>query len=250
MRTNRTTSCPRVALALALGAALAACAHTEPLTYRPGPPAAGAARLPTRLAVLPLQDGTEDFTKEGSLFQPETLRLNLVKGGVAGTLEPLTPPLWSRALAAELDASGRFRSARFVYEAGEAVEEDLILSGTIRRAYAYGGWDRPGEFEVELRATRRQGGAPAWTRTVIQRPVGSRAAYQACGASVSCMNEVSHAHLNATLRAMFEEAGADLARALSGGARPAPQAPTPTQPGAAPPPEKVEDTIQRILDGR
>lgn len=249
MRTRATTRRFGAALALALAAALAGCAHTEPLTYRPGPPAAGAARLPVRLAVLPLQDGTEDFTKEGSVFQPETLRLNLVKGGVAGTLEPVTPPMWSRALAAELDASGRFRSARFVYEAAEAVEEDLVVSGTIRRAYAFGSWDRPGEFEVELRATRRQGGAPAWTRTVIQRPVGSRASYDACGASVSCVNQVSHAHLNATLRAMFEEAGADLARALSGG-RPAPQAAPAGQPAAAPPPERVEDTIQRILDGR
>jgi len=245
-----------IIMALAAGLALGGCGGARVVAYRPRPPGAAAPggpaapAPPARLAVLPFVDATEDFTQRGSIWEPEGLSYNMVKGGMAGALEPMTPPLWARAFPEELAASGRFRSARFVFEAGEAPEADWLITGTIHKAYLFGGWEQPSQFELELRAGARRGGPPAWVRTVSRAPLTPRDLYEGCYVSVSCSIGRVHDHVVGIVQALYEEASADLARALAGGGRPAGQ-PTPAgQPGTAPPPEKVDDTIRRILEGR
>lgn len=251
MRVNVVRQGRAVVLALAAGLALAGCGSTRVLTYRPRPPAApgaaGAQQLPARIAVLPFADETEAFGQRGSIFDPDELTYNMVKVGAWDSLEPLTPPLLAKAFAEELAASGRFRSARFVYEAAEASEADWLVTGAVRKAYMAGGWERPNEYELELRATRRTGGPPAWVKTVSHARPSPRDLYEGCGVSVSCSAGRLHDSVLAVLQDLFEEAGADLARALAGGGRPAAPAGSAPQPDAK---EPVDDTIRRILEGR
>ncbi len=116
-----------------------------------------------------------------------------------------------------------------------------------------GGWETPSQFELELRAVRRKDGRPVWEQTVTRSPKTNRNLYDGCGMSLECMNDRLAANLNPVMRELFAEAGADLATAVGG--RPAgaanggPGAPTPA--GVAPkPPEPVEDTIKRIMEGK
>lgn len=233
---------------LALLALLAAgCARTAPFVYRPGGPAVGAAPLPARLAVLSFEDGTEPYEMKGSRFNPDGLWFNLARGGIGGTIEPVTAPLWARAFAQELAASGRFREVRFRTEAAEVVDEDYLVSGALTRADIAGAPQVPSTLELRLAATRRLDGRRVWERTVTRSVLGDNKEYEGCGASVSCMNERSHAFLNRILAGMFEEAGADLARVLAG----RPSAPPAAAPGAKPAAaEPVDETIRKILEGR
>jgi len=242
---HRTTATLAV-LALLLGAG---CAQTTPFIYRPGGPAAGAVALPARLAVLPFEDATEAYEKKGSVFKPETLWFNLARGGIGGTIEPVTAPLWARSFAQELAASGRFRAVRYCTEAAEAVGDDYLVSGVLLHADVGGAFESTSRFELRLSAVRRQGGQRVWERTVLRTPKGDRQEYDGCGASVTCMNERSHASLNRMLADMFEEAGADLASAIAGkaGARPAAVPPAGGKPAPA---EPVDETIRKILEGK
>jgi len=234
----------RVTLALLAVLLGAGCARTMPFVYRPGGPAAGAAPLPARLAVLPFEDGTEPYEMKGSRFSPDGLWFNLARGGIGGTIEPVTAPLWARSIAQELGASGRFRSVRFHMEAGEVVDEDYVVTGALARADISGAPQVPSTFELRLAAARRQDGRRVWERVVTRSILGDKEEYDGCGSSLSCMNERSHAFLNRVLAGMFEEAGADLARTLAGKPGAAATAPGPA---AA---EPVDETIRRILEGK
>ena len=72
--------------------------------------------------------------------------------------------------------------------------------------------------------------------------------YEACGKfGISCIVDHMHEDFRLVLAGMFEEAGADLARNLAGGAS-APGAKT--APGPAAGSEPVDDTIRKILEGK
>ena len=223
----------------------AGCASTRPFVYQPGTPRAGVPRVPVKVAVLPFRDGTEDFTRRGNVFQADTLAYNLAKTGIGGTIAAVTPPLWARAFADDLSASGRFQAARFAFDPSEVTDEEYVVDGTVLKAYAAGGWDVPSQFALELRAVRRKDGRSVWERTVARSPKGDRSAYDGCGASLECMNDRVHAELNKILHELFDEAGEDLAKALGG--RPASGAGDAAR-GAEP--ESVERTIQRIMEGK
>lgn len=234
---------------LALLAALlgAGCARTAPFVYQPGGPAAGAAPVPARLAVLPFEDATEPYEMKGSRLRPEGLWFNLARGGIGGTIEPVTAPLWARSFALELAASGRFRAVRFLVEAAEVVDEDYVVSGALAQADVAGAPQAPSRFELRLAADRRQDGRRVWERTVTRSVLGDEKEFEGCGSSVSCINERSHAFLNRLLVGMFEEAGADLARTLSGRPGVAPGPAPGARPAAS---EPVDQTIRRILEGK
>lgn len=205
-----------VAAGLLLGAG---CSATPTLVYKPGPPEAGVARVPVRLAVLPFADGTEDFTRRGKVLEPETLRFNLAKSGIDGQINALTPAFFAKSFAEELAASGRFRSVRFLYDASELVDEDYRIEGTVDKATVSGAWNQPNDFVLRFRAMRAADSLPVWEKTVSRSYVNTPDLYAGCGASDRrCQADRGQAHMNEVMRGIFSEAGAALAAALRPGA--------------------------------
>lgn len=234
------------ALALAAG-----CSSKPAYVYRPSEPSPNGRRLPVRLAVFPFADGTEDFTKRGSVLSPEGLSINLAKTGIQGSLDALTPEYWAKAFADETAASGDFRSVRFVYAESELSGEDYRIEGTVDKATVRGG-DQPNEFALRLRAFRAADRAPAWEKPVSRRWKRTAAELVAeCGPrNAECRVERHRADLDRAMREMLKEAGGDLARALappdvsvSPGGLPPEESP------AVPAPESVDREIERILKG-
>lgn len=207
-------------LPFAVAALAGACA--TPFVYRPGGPAAGGPRAPVRLAVVPLADGTGDFVER--IVPGKERRWNLARKGFVDKIGALPPALWSRALADELAASGRFRAVRFAYGAADLGDADYVVGGRLLEAYG-----PPGEWAMELEASRPGDGRVVWRRRVART-------FERWD-----MSEL-HPRLNQAMREMFDEAGADLARAL--GDRPA------DGDGRGVPAEPVQRTIERILEGK
>ena len=170
--------------------------------------------FPFVAAVLPFNDGTEDFTKQGSVFEPESLKFNLAKTGIAGIITAVTPELWAKAFADDMAASGAFRAARFIYSPSELVDEDFYIEGTLEKAYAAGGWTRPSEYILGLRAVRRSDKKPAWEKKVTRELMSRKSDFDGCGASMQCMADRSHAAMNMVMQGMFAEARTDFMAAL------------------------------------
>jgi hypothetical protein len=213
-----------------------------------------------KVAVLPFKDGTEDFTKRGSILAPETLYYNLAKSGIGGTINAMTPDLWAKAFADDMAASGAFRAVRFVYTPSELVDEDLYIEGTVLKATAAGAWVNPNEFALGLRALRRADKIPVWEKEVSRTWKNTPDMIKGCGDfGIQCMVDRSHADTNRVMRELFAEARADLVATLSGsqaggGGLPVvggePARPGTSRPSAPPAPESTEQTIERILEGK
>ena len=236
----------------------AGCGVNMTFVYKPGPPAAGGPKFPVKVAVLPFKDGTEDFTKRGSVFDAENLMFNLAKSGIDGIINPLTPDLWARAFADDMAASGAFRAVRFVYSPSELVDEEFTIEGTLEKAYAAGGWTRPSEYVLGLRAVRRSDKKPAWEKKVTRELLSRKSDFDGCGTSMRCMADRSHAGMNLMMQGMFGEARTDFMAALGSppgspagedGLPPAEEAwkDKATSPQA---PESVEETIEKILKAK
>ena len=196
---------------------IAGNARDTMFVYKPGPPAADGPKLPLKVAVLPFKDGTEDFTKRGSIFASETLFYNLAKSGISGMIPALTPDLWAKAFADEMAASGAFRAVRFVYTPSELVDEDLYIEGAVLKATATGGWVNPNEFVLELRALRRADNRPVWEKEftrVWKLPI---TIYDGCRNN-QCSMDRYHAEMNRAMQGMFSEARADLVATLGSAA--------------------------------
>ncbi len=230
---------------------LAGKASGTTFVYQPNVPVVGGPKLPVKVAVLPFKDGTEDFTKQGSAFDAESLKFNLAKTGIAGIINPLLPELWAKAFADDMAASGAFRAVRFVYSPSELVDEDFYIEGTVKKAYAAGGWTRPSEYVLGLRAVRRADNKPAWEKEVTRELLSRKSDFDGCGTSMQCMADRSHAAMNLVMQGMFAEARTDFMAAL--GSPPGNRtgedamgegAPTPRGP------ESLEQTIERILKAK
>jgi hypothetical protein len=240
----------------------AGCGVNMTFVYKPGPPAAGGPKLPVKVAVLPFKDGTEDFTKRGSVFDAENLVFNLAKSGIDGIINPLTPDLWAKAFADDMAASGAFRAVRFVYSPSELVDEEFIIEGTLEKAYAAGGWTKPSVYAIGFRAVRRSDNRLAWEKEVTRELMARKSDFDGCGTKMQCMADRSHAAANMVMQGMFAEARTDLVRTVgppsgSGTGREdflsVPSAAgeaTRTPPSRPPTPETVEQTIDRILQGK
>ncbi|HEY5997231.1 MAG TPA: hypothetical protein VIU29_09420 [Candidatus Deferrimicrobiaceae bacterium] len=238
------------ALAFLSLAALAGCGGASRFSYKPVASSGGALRLPVKVAVLPFKDATEDFTTRGNLLVPSGRTLNLVKAGIPGTADALTPELWGKAFADDLAASGAFRTVGFFYSRSEPVDEDLLIEGTVRKAYCVGSMDRPSEIELAFRALRRADGRVAWEKDVSR--VWTPRIVRNCGFGVRCIIDQRYEDINRAMQALFAEAREDLVRTLAllpeGGAAT----------GATPPRDRpagakagsVEETIEDILDGK
>ena len=250
-----------VPLAAVVLAMMAGCGGNSTFVYKPGGPAAEGMQVPVKVAVLPFKDGTEDFTKRGSVLAPETLYYNLAKAGIGGQITALTPDLWAKAFADDTAAAGVFRSVRFVYGPSELVDEDLYIEGTLEKATVSGAWVNPSEFALGLRAIRRADKKPVWEKEVSRVWKNTPATlYKGCGGmAIQCMVDRHHADANRVMREIFAEARADLMATIAsrsgiraGGKdpRPAPSAAGEATDSGTAKPESVEQTIDKILRGK
>lgn len=228
---------------------LAGNASGMTFVYKPNAPAAGGQKLPVKVAVLPFKDGTEDFTKRGSVFDAENLVFNLAKSGIDGIINPLTPDLWAKAFADDMAASGAFRAVRFIYSPSELVDEDFHIEGTLEKAYAAGGWTKPSVYAVGFRAVRRSDNKPAWEKEVTRELLSRKSDFDGCGTSMRCMADRSHAAMNLVMQGMFAEARADFMAALGSPPGGGGEGRDAVSEGTSTPrdTESLEQTIDRIL---
>ncbi|MCR4310255.1 MAG: hypothetical protein NUW14_09630 [Deltaproteobacteria bacterium] len=252
---SRGLGVPVVAVVLAL---MAGCSVNSTFVYKPGDPAAGGAKLPMKVAVLPFKDGTEDFTDRGSVFISGG-QYNVAKAGIAAGMTALTPELWAKSFAEDLAASGSFRAARFIYSPSELADEDIFVEGTLTKAYVGKTFDNFNEFAVSLRALTRSDKRLVWEKEVTRRWKTPGNAYAGCGMGIQCSVDKFKAEYNKAMQGMFAEARADLVATLSGsqaggGGLPVvggePARPGTSRPSAPPAPESTEQTIERILKGK
>ncbi|MDD5762605.1 MAG: hypothetical protein PHP88_08885 [bacterium] len=249
---------PVVAVAFVL---MAGCGGNSIFVYKPGGPSVGGPKLPVKVAVLPFKDGTESFTKRGSVFAPEALYYNLAKSGISGMITALTPDLWAKAFADDMAASGAFRAVRFVYAQSESVDEDLYIEGSVLKATVAAGWDNPNEFALGLRALRKADNRPVWEKEITRVWKLPSTLYDGCRTN-QCSMDRYHADKNMVMREMFAEARADLVStlaSLSGSRAGEDGLPPAASPGEAvqdkgasspPAPESAEGTIERILKAK
>jgi len=225
------------------------CAANPQFVYKPGAPVAGGTKLPVKVAVLPFKDGTEDFTRRGSIFS-EGFTWNLAKTGVSDQISPLTPALWAKSFADDMTASGDFQAVRFIYSPSELTNEEFYIEGTLGKAYYYGHMDR-NEFAIGLRAMRKTDNRLAWEKEVRREWKYPMTLHEGCGMNVQCRTDRILAATNKVMQGMFAEARADLVGTLAslskgqaGEARKGDETSTPQVP------ESVEQTIDKILKGK
>jgi hypothetical protein len=204
----------RILIAAMVLVLTAGCSVNSTFVYKPGAPAAGGPKLPQKVAVLPFRDGTEDFTKTGSILALGTV-YNLVKGGMPSTISPLPPELWSKLFADELTASGTFRVVRFVYTRSEFPEADLWIDGMVRKAYWPNSLEAPNRFALSFVARRGGDNEVVWEREVARESNMPADLNKGCGMGIQCMVDRIHAELNRQMQALFAEARADLVATLA-----------------------------------
>jgi len=201
---------------LAILALMAGCGVNSTFVYKPSSPSAGGAKLPVKIAVLPFKDGTEDFTKRGSEWNPDTLMFNLAKAGISGQITALTPDLWAKAFADDMAASGAFRAVRFVYSPSEVLDEEFTIEGTVEKAYVVVTSDKTNEFALALRALRKADNRLVWEKKVAREWKIQTTLYDGCGrVQNQCRADRHHADTNRVMREMFAEARADLVATLA-----------------------------------
>jgi hypothetical protein len=236
----------RFSIVAAVLLSVAGCSYNYNFVYKPGTPVPGVAKVPVKVAVVSFSDGTEDFTKRGSVMSGGYF--NLAKSGYSGMIEALPPQIWAKFFADDLAASGSFRSARFVFDVSEAADDEVIVGGAVTKAYFAIHRTEPSRFALALNARRGRHGSPFWEKSVSSDAALGKAYGEGCGLSIQCSLDLVHGHHNRMMQALFAEARADLLRALepAPGSGEAIAAPTPAP---SPSPESVEKTIDRILNG-
>ncbi len=214
--------------------------------YKPDPAAPSAPQLPAKVAVHPFEDGTENFTLRGSRLGPG--HYNLAKTGISGIVDALTPELWGKSFADDLASSGRFREVRFAYGAADVKDEEYVVEGVVKKAYAGISFEDTHTFLISFRATKRSDGKVVWEKEVLNESRTPRDIAAGCGTRMTCVAERSHAFQNRRMVEIFSEAREDLIAKLLppvGGAGSA-------VPGSSGPPagESVEQLVDRILKGK
>ena len=189
--------------------------------YKPGLPEAGSARLPLKVAVLAFQDGTEDFTRRGSVLVASGY-INFAKAGYSGMMTALPPPLWAKFLAEDMAASGVFRSVRFAFDASEVGGDEIAISGTVLKAYFPFDGEDPSLLAVRLEARVGRGGEAFWHKEISREVPFGKGWGVGCGLTPQCSIDNFHGHHRRLLQEIFLEARRDLVAALQrrgGGAK-------------------------------
>jgi len=217
--------------------------------YKPGEPVGGGPKFPVKVAVLSFKDGTEDFTRRGNIFDAESLTFNMAKSGIAGIITALTPELWAKAFADDMAAAGSFRAVRFVYSQTELSDEEFYFKGTLEKAYAPGGWTRPGQYVLWLQAVRKSDSRPVWEKTITRERLSRKSDFDTCGTKIQCMADRSHEAMNLVMQDMFAEAREDFM--ATQGFAPRGRAGLDSATAVTPlDPESVDETIEGILKGK
>ncbi|MDD2271366.1 MAG: hypothetical protein PHP95_11905 [Desulfuromonadaceae bacterium] len=235
----------------ASNASLVGTGYDTAFVYKPAEPVANGPKLPITVAVLPFKDGTGDFTKLGSIFDPESLTFNLVKSGIDGIINALPPELWAQAFADDLSASGAFRAVRFVSTPADLHDEDFYIKGTVKKAYAAGGWTRPSEYAFGFQLIRRSDNRLVLEKDVAMELMAKKSDFEGCGTNIRCMAERSHAAVNRVMQSLFADARAGIIVSISSpsGGRTGQDA---AREGDSLPSDQdsIEQTIDRILQGK
>lgn len=244
-----------IAIAAVCLALTASCSLNTNFVYKPTAPAAAGPKVPVKIAVLPFKDGTENFTRIGQpVFTAPVLRYNLAKAGNSDMITALPPEFWSKSLAEELTTSGRFEGVRFLYDKSEQAGEEVFIEGTLTKAdLNLGSSGDPHEFVLALRAIGRADGRTKWEGAYRRAWKFSDRIYTECGGfDFQCTIDGQHASINAAMQGIFDEAGADLARALGplAGSGAGAGAKPPGAPSADPVGGSVDETIESILKGK
>lgn len=233
---------------------LAGCSVNSTFVYKPSAPVVGAQKLPVKLAVLPFKDGTENFTKRGSIFAPEGLSYNLAKAGMSQTITALTPELWAKAFADDLAASGNFQAVRFNYTVAELIDEDFYIDGTLKKVTFSGTYVSPSEYALSLRAVRKSDNRLIWEKDVAKVWTLTNSVEKGvCGTfSIQCQIDAILADSNTVMQELFAEARIDLLHTLtvsSGNQSEAAQRSSSVTPLTTDS-ESVDAEIEKILNGK
>ena len=237
----------RLLIGVLLLASMSGCVDRR-FVYKPDGALSGAPKLPVKIAVLPFADGTENFTRRGGLVSKEVYKVNLAKSAGGDMIDPLPPEFWSKSLADEMAASGRFESVRFLYDRSELTDEDFFVEGTLEKAYLdFGTSGAPHEFGIALRTTRRADALKVWEGSFRKVPDNSTWAAGRCQTK-RCQVDLYHGVVNRAMQEMFVDAGTDLAQGLAafseGGAGSGAKPPGAALPGT------VDETIESILKAK
>jgi hypothetical protein len=225
------------------------CAAERSFVYSPNPPAADARKLPVKVAVLPFADGTEDFTKRGSVLGK--MQCNLAKIGVPGRITALPPEFWGKSFADELAASGSFRFVRFLYGPSELGDEGFSVDGTLKKVLFAYTLDASNELLLTFKATRISDRKVVWEKEVGKAWKMPTSLYNEC-LSAGCVHENKRVDFNRNIAALFAEARADLVetRASAGAAAAGSAGAIAEGESAGAAGEPLERTIDRILKGK
>lgn len=244
-----------VALLLMTGcasnASLVGKAYDTTFFYKPAEPAADGPKLPVTLAVLPFKDGTGDFTKQGSMFDPDSLTFNLAKTGIDGIINVLPPELWTQAFADDLSASGAFRAVRFVSSPAELRDEDYYIKGTLEKAYVAGGWTRQSEYAFGFQLIRMSDNQLVLEKDVSMELKAQKSDFEGCGTNIQCMAERSHAAVNRVMQSLFADARAGIMESLGSPSNGRTGQDAAREGDSLPSDQdSIEQTIDRILQGK
>ncbi len=189
------------------------CSINTAFVYKPGAPEVDTPKLPVKIAVLPLQDGTEDFTMRGSNLGGGYV--NLAKSGLAYRFNVLQADRWGKSFADDLKSSGCFRSVRFIYDTAEAAEDEVVIAGTITKAYlSIHGGSVPSSLAVTLNARLGTQEKVFWEKSVAREESLEKGYGVGCGVSRQCAVDQCHAYYNNIVREVFFEARRDLIMTL------------------------------------
>jgi hypothetical protein len=240
-----------ISLGVALIALAAGCSSgARPFVYKPNPPAGGGPKVPVGIAVLPFDDGTENFTERGTIMGRDTYT-NVAKAAEGEILQPLLPEFWGMSFADELAASGSFRSVRFVYAPSDFKVEEFFVGGILKKANLATRFNASNEILIVFRATRISDKKVVW-----EKELGSKAwktsptIRDGCSPwGNECVISVFRDEWNRGMAAVFAKARVDLLKTLAsleGGTGGAPGAGAAGKAAG----ESVETTIDRILQGK
>ncbi|MEW6720946.1 MAG: hypothetical protein AB1346_10900 [Thermodesulfobacteriota bacterium] len=225
---------------------VAGCSPKSGYVYKPNPPMAGERKLPVKVAVLPFEDGTENFTKRGSALGDG--KYNLAKAGISGGMSAMPPAFWGKSFADELAASGSFQSARFIYSPTEIVpDEAFTIDGILKKVNFAATFDYENEIQVIFRATRKSDKKLVWEKEVARAWKTPRNVYAGCGMGMQCMFDKMYGDWNKWMSGALAEARTDLVAAI---ASPPESGSGSAGAGAPPAQESVDQTIDRIFKGK
>ncbi len=238
----------RISVFAAVFALAAGCSVNSNFVYKPNPPTAGERKLPAKAAVLPFEDGTENFTKRGSIFSDG--QYNMAKIGVSGTMTALPPEFWGKSFADELASSGSFQSVRFVYSPSEVQDEGFLIDGTLKKVIFAATFDYANEILVSFKATRRSDKKIVWEKEIGKAWKTPRGLYSACGVGIQCSIDALHGDWNKWISGIFTEARLDLVRTLAYPSEGGTGTEAGTKKADSPSGESVDQTIDKILKGK